>query len=87
MPGGIVVTASGIPYEDMRPEQVTFMDLNGNFYGDFMPSSEWRMHYDLYKRHPQDELYEIHWEPLFCFCPTTIAPHPNPPQKQMGPAI
>ncbi len=43
------ITASGIPYEDMQTQHIVEMDLNGGYYGDFLPSSEWRMHQDIFK--------------------------------------
>jgi len=64
VPGGFVVTASGVPYEKMRPEQVVFMNLDGAYSGDFMPSSEWRMHYDIYKRVP-DAGAVVHAHPTY----------------------
>lgn len=60
-----MVTASGVPYENMRPDQVVFMDLTPQYFGDFMPSSEWRMHYDIYKSLP-DAQAVVHAHPTFC---------------------
>lgn len=65
VPGGFVVTASGVPYEAMRPDQVVFMDLDGAYVGDFMPSCEWRMHYDIYMRIPEAEAV-VHAHPTYC---------------------
>lgn len=47
-PEGFLITASGIPYRKMRPEQVVEMDLDGGYRGEFLPSTEWRMHLDIY---------------------------------------
>lgn len=52
VPGGFLITPSGIPYEGMKPEQVVYMDDGGGYYGDFLPSSEWRMHKDVYTNTP-----------------------------------
>lgn len=65
VPGGFVITASGIPYESMQPEQVPFCDLDGGYYGAYLPSSEWRMHYDIYKEYPQAQAV-VHAHPTFC---------------------
>ena len=46
---GFLITPSGVPYEAMRPEQVVQMDLEGGYVGDWLPSSEWRMHLDIYR--------------------------------------
>jgi L-fuculose-phosphate aldolase len=50
---GFVITASGIPYKKMKPEHVVEMDLEGGYRGDFLPSTEWRMHMDLFKARPE----------------------------------
>jgi len=42
------ITASGIPYENMQPDHIVEMDLHGGYYGNILPSSEWRMHQDIY---------------------------------------
>jgi len=50
--GGFLITPSGIAYEGMVPEQIVEMDMEGRYYGDFIPSSEWRFHYDILKARP-----------------------------------
>jgi L-fuculose-phosphate aldolase len=50
---GFLVTASGIPYDAMEPEHVVEMDLDGGYRGEFLPSSEWRMHLDVYRARPE----------------------------------
>jgi len=63
--GGFLITPSGVAYTTMRPEQVVFMDNEGGYYGDFLPSSEWRMHYDIYKAIPNAKAV-VHAHPTFC---------------------
>ena len=46
---GFLITASGIPYQKMKPEHVVEMDLGGGYRGDYLPSTEWRMHLDIFK--------------------------------------
>jgi L-fuculose-phosphate aldolase len=46
---GFLITASGVPYVAMTPDQVVEMDLDGGYRGDFLPSTEWRMHMDIYR--------------------------------------
>ena len=46
--GGMLVTPSGVPYRAMEPEQIVFVDADGAAHGDLAPSSEWRMHRDIY---------------------------------------
>lgn len=50
---GFLISPSGVPYGDMRPEQVVKMDLDGGYVGDWLPSSEWRMHLDIYRARPE----------------------------------
>lgn len=51
--GGFLITPSGIPYEALEPGMVVPMDLDGSYSGDWLPSSEWRMHLDLYRARPE----------------------------------
>ena len=44
-----LITASGIAYENMTADHVVKMDFEGGYYGEFLPSSEWRMHQDIYR--------------------------------------
>lgn len=44
---GLLITPSGLPYEQMRPEDVVFLDREGHPEGRYKPSSEWRFHRDI----------------------------------------
>lgn len=46
---GFLITASGISYDKMKPAHVIEMDLEGNYRGDYLPSTEWRMHMDIFR--------------------------------------
>lgn len=50
---GFLVTASGVAYEAMKPEHVVEVTLEGGYFGGFLPSSEWRMHLDIYRTRPE----------------------------------
>ena len=50
---GFLITASGIPYKKMKPSHVVEMDLDGSYHGDYLPSTEWRMHMDIFKARPE----------------------------------
>lgn len=52
-PKAYLLTASGIAYERMQPEQVVEMDFEAGYRGEWLPSSEWRMHQDLYLARPE----------------------------------
>jgi len=46
--GGFLVTPTGIPYEETKPEQIVAMSMDGTHEGNVLPSSEWRFHRDIY---------------------------------------
>lgn len=52
-PVGILITPSGVPYEDLRDGQVVLIDEGGRpVAGAGAPSSEWRMHVAIYRTRP-----------------------------------
>ncbi len=75
--GGLLLTPSGIPYDEMRPEQIVEMDEAGRYYGDHVPSSEWRFHYDILKTRPDVDVvlhsHATHCSVLAC-CRLDIPP-------------
>lgn len=50
---GFLITPSGLANDSLEPEQMVRMDLDGNWQGPLKPSSEWRIHRDLYRAHPE----------------------------------
>ena len=56
---GMLITPSGVPYDRLEPEQIVFMTLDGAWSGPWKPSSEWRMHLDIY-RHREEAGAVIH---------------------------
>ncbi|TQV81145.1 class II aldolase [Exilibacterium tricleocarpae] len=51
--GGMLVTPTGIHPEQMRPEHIVHMALDGTVAAQQLtPSSEWRMHADVYRHKP-----------------------------------
>ncbi|QAU25455.1 class II aldolase [Dyella sp. M7H15-1] len=50
--GGFLVTPSGAPYEDIIPQDIVFVDMNGCYDHPRRPSSEWRFHRDIYAARP-----------------------------------
>lgn len=53
VPDGFLISPSGIPYADLTPQKIVFMDIEGGYYGDFLPSSEWQMHRDIFAQRPE----------------------------------
>jgi L-fuculose-phosphate aldolase len=60
----VLITPSGVPYDEMSPEEIVRMDLEGGYYGKLLPSSEWRMHLDIF-RHRPDAGAVVHAHPTF----------------------
>ncbi len=50
---GFLITPTGLPYADLQPEDLPWMDLAGQWTGPRAPSSEWRFHRDLYATRPE----------------------------------
>jgi L-fuculose-phosphate aldolase len=67
---GFLITASGIPYHKMKPEHVVEMDLDGGYRGEYLPSTEWRMHLDILRNRPEAgaivHTHSIHATALAC---------------------
>ena len=70
-PDGFLMTASGIPYHKMKPEHIVEMDLNGGYVGEYLPSTEWRMHMDILKHRPEAECRRPH---PFDLCDSPLLP-------------
>ena len=52
----MLITPSGIPYDDLEPESIASMPIDGEYgkwEGPFKPSSEWRFHLDIMKARPE----------------------------------
>lgn len=45
---GFLITPSGVAYEHLQPVDIVFVNLNGISQDRLAPSSEWRMHRDIY---------------------------------------
>ncbi len=50
---GMLITPSGVPHDRLEAAQVVFMTLAGEWSGPWIPSSEWRMHLDIYRHRPE----------------------------------
>jgi L-fuculose-phosphate aldolase len=48
----------------MKAQHVVEMDLDGGYRGKYLPSSEWRMHLDIYKNRPEAQAI-VHTHSLF----------------------
>jgi L-fuculose-phosphate aldolase len=50
---GFLITPSGLPNEALQPDQMVVVDMEGNSSGSLKPSSEWRIHRDIYRARPE----------------------------------
>lgn len=47
------ITPTGIPYESLEPDDIVEVSLDAErFEGRCLPSSEWEMHAEIYRRRP-----------------------------------
>lgn len=53
VPYGLLVTPSGVPYEEMTAADVVFVAMDGTARGRLEPSSEWRFHRDILAARPE----------------------------------
>ena len=66
---GFLITPSALAYDQCRPEDLVWVNMAGQAQGGRNPSSEWRMHRDIYAHYPQAGAI-LHAHSLYC---TTLA--------------
>jgi L-fuculose-phosphate aldolase len=66
---GFLITPSALPYAQCGVDDMVKMGRDGQALGRRKPSSEWRMHADIYRRCPQASAV-LHAHSLYC---TTLA--------------
>lgn len=62
---GLLVTPSGVAYDELAPEDIVAMRMDGHWQHRLAPSSEWRIHRDLYAARP-DVHAVVHAHPVHC---------------------
>ncbi|THB69144.1 MAG: class II aldolase [Gammaproteobacteria bacterium] len=62
---GFLITPSAVGYEDLKAEMIVYVDMDGNKQGDCNPSSEWRIHRDLYAINSATRAV-IHTHSMYC---------------------
>lgn len=60
---GMLITPSGVPYDEMEPENIVFVNREGIAQGDLIPSSEWQFHLSTYEARP-DVMAHVHTHSL-----------------------
>jgi L-fuculose-phosphate aldolase len=78
---GFLITPSGMPPHKLVPDDVVYIDLDGNCRGRRRPSSEWRMHRDIYAAKPEVEGV-VHGHPPFSVALAALQ-MPIPPYHYM----
>ena len=63
--GGLLITPSGLPYDEMSAADIGFMDMDGGYSHDLVPSSEWRFHRDILA-HRAEVNAVVHAHPIYC---------------------
>ncbi len=49
---GLLISPSGVPYENLEPEDIVFLRYDGAHEGRMLPSSEWRFHAAIMESRP-----------------------------------
>lgn len=62
---GMLITPSGLDYSGLHPEDIVFIDAAGGSEGPRKPSSEWRIHLDIYNARA-DAGAILHAHPTHC---------------------
>ena len=62
---GMLITPSGVPYDDLGPGDIVRVDRDGVSEGKLRPSSEWRFHHDIYRARPEAGAI-LHAHPVHC---------------------
>ncbi|RMH45992.1 MAG: class II aldolase, partial [Alphaproteobacteria bacterium] len=68
----MLITPSAVPYDEMEPEMIAAMPLDGphgSWEGPLKPSTEWRFHLDILRGRPEAGAV-VHAHPTYC---TTLA--------------
>lgn len=68
---GLLITPSGVAYDQLQPEDIVPLAMDGSTAHRLAPSSEWRMHRDLYAARPEVQAV-VHAHPAHC---TALAIH------------
>jgi L-fuculose-phosphate aldolase len=50
---GLLITPSGLPYDEMKPADIVLMKKDGSHAGRLKPSSEWRFHTSIMATRPE----------------------------------
>ena len=60
---GMLITPSAVPYDELEPGDIVQVETDGSPIGRRRPSSEWRLHLDVYRERP-DAVAILHAHPV-----------------------
>jgi L-fuculose-phosphate aldolase len=60
---GLLITPSGLPYDEMTVDDIVFMNMDGSYQHKLVASSEWRFHRDILQNRP-DVNAVVHAHPI-----------------------
>lgn len=61
---GLLITPTSLPYDQMAPDDIVFLGMDGRTEGQNQPSSEWRFHRDIMKAKPEVAAI-VHAHPIY----------------------
>jgi L-fuculose-phosphate aldolase len=61
---GLLITPTSLPYDQMTPDDIVFLGMDGRAHGDNRPSSEWRFHRDIMRAKPEINAI-VHAHPIY----------------------
>ena len=62
---GLLITPTSLPYDQMTPDDIVFLGMDGRPTGENQPSSEWRFHRDIMQAKPEVNAI-VHAHPIYC---------------------
>ncbi len=65
IPDGLLITPSGMAYDQIEPEDIVRLDHDGHYEGRRLPSTEWRFHYDIMRHRPDVDAI-VHNHAMHC---------------------
>lgn len=79
--GGLLITPTSLPYDQLQPDDIVHLAMDGTPTGSRRPSSEWRFHLDI-MRERNDVNAIVHAHPTYCTI-LAIMQKPIPPVHYM----
>ncbi|MDQ2694902.1 MAG: class II aldolase/adducin family protein [Pseudomonadota bacterium] len=62
---GLLITPSGVPYDQLEPADIVYMQMDGSYNHSMKPSTEWRFHCDILRTRPEVNAV-VHVHSTYC---------------------